>query len=92
MRNYFSLPILSPQIYHVSCFQNQNLWANSRGGMGVKTYIHVHKHVVSLSHITQSSDFFRGLRGKNNTNFRFDYHSKGSSFSSFPVDMKHAVL
>ena len=25
--------------------------------MGVKTYIHVHKHVVSLSHITQSSDF-----------------------------------
>ena len=57
MRNYFSLPILSPQIYHVSCFQNQNLWANSRCGMGVKTYIHVHKHVVSLSHITQSSDF-----------------------------------
>ena len=92
MRNYFSLPILSPQIYHVSCFQNQNLRANSRGGMGVKTYIHVHKHVVSLSHITQSSDFFRGLRGKNNTNFRFDYYSKGSSFSSFPVDMKHAVL
>ena len=49
MRKYFSLPIPSPQIYHVSCFQNQNLWANSRGEMGVKTYIHVHKHIVSLS-------------------------------------------